>query len=87
MQKNQRLVRCTKCGREGLAYEFKQDRDLFQNWFISGCADPKCDNTQTAAAASHRMIPGQEHPFVYADKEPPPASTLGKVLGDADEAS
>lgn len=91
MENNHRVVRCTKCDREGPAYEFPQDRDFFQKWFISGCANSDCDNSQSPGQAALRMMPGHKSPFVYVDETPHdvpmPKSALAKVMDDAEKAS
>ena len=80
-----RKVKCNKCGYIGDEAEFPKGRDFLQKTFIKSCPR-KCGNVQTEGDASLRMMPGQQHPFVYVRPEAPdhPAA---QVIHDASEAS
>lgn len=86
MSKEDRNIKCNKCGHIGNEKEFPQGRDFFQKAYIKGC--PKCDNRQNPGDASLRMMGGVDHPFVYVDRvEPSEKDAVGTVLFNAGEAS
>jgi len=84
--RNEKKVRCTKCGYVGPYSEFPKGRDFFQHPFITSC--PKgCGNSQGPGSASLRMMPGQPKPFEWADPDPKTDDPLLKTLSRAKEPS
>ena len=81
-----KMVKCNKCEYVGAEAEFPKGRDFLQSLYIARC--PKCDNRQSPGGASLRMMPGQEHPFIYVDRAPPRTNdALDVTLHNASEAS
>lgn len=89
MSDDERLVRCNECGFVGEEGCFPHGHDFFQHSYVRACPADGCDNRQSPGDASMRMMPGQESPFSYVDREDlgPMARAVDKVVHRSQEAS
>jgi len=79
-------VKCNKCGHVGLRSTFPTGNDFFQNVYIRGCPNPKCDNSQSPGDASMRGF-GGSRPFTFVQSPETDGTVIGEVMKRANEAS